>query len=298
MCRTTIQKAAMAAGAQEASWDTRTHLLTLTFDPAATSVARVQDSIAARGYDTRDRKGSGAAYDKLPGCCKYDRSVSPAGNPSGETSEGHESQASTTEVTTPKTSGPSAFAIDQSPAVLAEPVFTSAAEPVFTSADLQANGLTCAMCSNAINKALQALPFIQTVKADIKHSTFHITFRSASDNGTEISADAIRQAVEKAGFSVGKLQLNGDLQGVSVGADKHVKIGSSLYHFVGVGEQVLGPDAKVTVVDKNFLTEKQFRKIASASKMPCVQTGKMESCCKDAGTPEVSAASRVYHVTL
>ena len=40
-------------------------------------------------------------------------------------------------------------------------------------ASLQATGLTCAMCSNAINKALLQVPFVESVKSDIKtrHST-------------------------------------------------------------------------------------------------------------------------------
>ena len=46
----------------------------------------------------------------------------------------------------------------------------------FTKATLQATGLTCAMCSNAINKALVKVPFVESVKADIKNSAFHMVF--------------------------------------------------------------------------------------------------------------------------
>ena len=51
-----------------------------------------------------------------------------------------------------------------------------AANAQFKSAMLQASGLTCAMCTKAINKSLEALPFIQTVKADIKNSAFNIIY--------------------------------------------------------------------------------------------------------------------------
>jgi copper chaperone CopZ len=70
----------------------------------------------------------------------------------------------------------------------------------FTKANLQATGLTCAMCSNAINKALQHLPFVESVKADIKNSSFSIVFRQQAS----VDLDAIKNAVEEAGFlSVG-----------------------------------------------------------------------------------------------
>ena len=57
---------------------------------------------------------------------------------------------------------------------------TLLAEAQFSKANLQATGLTCAMCSNAINKALQKLPFVESVKADIKNSSFSIAFRTGS----------------------------------------------------------------------------------------------------------------------
>ena len=60
-------------------------------------------------------------------------------------------------------------------------VFKSNAQ--FTSANLQAAGLTCAMCSKAINKSLEKLTFIQGVEADIKSSTFNITFRERHKHG-------------------------------------------------------------------------------------------------------------------
>ena len=44
----------------------------------------------------------------------------------------------------------------------------------FSSANLQAAGLTCAMCTKAINKSLEKLSFVQSVEADIKSSSFNI----------------------------------------------------------------------------------------------------------------------------
>lgn len=159
----------------------------------------------------------------------------------------------------------------------------------FTKAELQATGLTCAMCSNAINKALQALPFIQIVKSDIKNSAFHIVFKESS--GMDI--DEIRKAVEDAGFGVGSLKLTGNFDEVKIENDAHVQIGERNFHFLNVSGQVLSGEKTITVVDKDFLTAKQFKKFSTATKMKCLDTGKAGSCCSG-----VAAGTRMYHVTI
>jgi len=161
----------------------------------------------------------------------------------------------------------------------------------FTKAQLQATGLTCAMCSNAINKAVGELPFVADVKSDIKNSSFQISFKENAD----VEIDAIRQAVEDAGFSVGKLQLTGSFDNLEVNNDDHVSIGKTAFHFVGIKDQSLQGEQTLTVVEKNFLTAKQFKKYGQVSKLVCVKTGKAETCCMEDGIP---AQSRVYHVTI
>ena len=161
----------------------------------------------------------------------------------------------------------------------------------FTRASLQATGLTCAMCSNAINKALLQVPFIESVKSDIKNSAFNIVFKQ----GQDVKIDALRKAVEDAGFSVGNLKMTGNFQELKIENDKHIEIGKEIFHFLNVNEQVLNGEQTIMVVDKNFLTAKQFKKFSSASKMSCVQTGKAASCCIKDG---IAADARVYHVTI
>ncbi len=173
--------------------------------------------------------------------------------------------------------------------VIALTAFSSNAQ--FTTANLQATGLTCAMCSNAINKALQKVPFVESVKPDIKNSSFGIVFKKDA----EVDIDALKDAVEDAGFSVGSLKLTGNFNEVKIAADQHVKIGNENFHFLNVKSQVLNGEQAITVVDKNFVTEKQFKKYSSATKMSCIQTGKAASCCVKDGIP---VAARVYHVTI
>ena len=161
----------------------------------------------------------------------------------------------------------------------------------FTKATLQATGLTCAMCSNAINKALQKVPFVESVRSDIKNSAFNLVFKQ----GQDVKIDELREAVEDAGFSVGSLKLTGNFQELKIENDTHVEIGKQVFHFLNVSEQVLNGEQTISVVDKNFVTSRQFKKFSSASKMSCVATGKAGSCCTKEG---IAPDARVYHVTI
>lgn len=73
MCKKKIESAARKAGAGEANWDVDKKMLTVSFNSFSTNAAKIQQGIAAAGYDTRDVKADDKAYGKLPGCCKYDR---------------------------------------------------------------------------------------------------------------------------------------------------------------------------------------------------------------------------------
>ena len=156
---------------------------------------------------------------------------------------------------------------------------------------LQASGLTCAMCSNAINKALQKIPFVATVKSDIKNSSFNIVFKE----NTKVNIDDLKKAVEDAGFSVAKLNVTGTFNNVHVKNDEHVNIDGTTFHFLKVNDQVLTGEKTLIVVDKNFLNSKEFKKYSDATKMSCLQTGKAASCCVKEG---ITANTRIYHVTI
>lgn len=161
----------------------------------------------------------------------------------------------------------------------------------FTSAKLQAAGLTCAMCSNAINKSLQQLPFIESVQSEIKNSTFNITFSSTE----EVNPDEIKRAVEDAGFSVAGLSLLSKFENKQVKKDDHLKIGNAHFHIVSAKDETLSGERQVTIIDRNFVTDKQFKKYNAAIKHSCFQTGKAAACCIKEGVP---TDERVYHIVL
>jgi hypothetical protein len=73
MCKTKIEKAAKEAGASYAVWDVDSKMLTVKYNSQSTNTAKIQQSVAGAGYDTPDFKATDEAYDKLNGCCKYER---------------------------------------------------------------------------------------------------------------------------------------------------------------------------------------------------------------------------------
>lgn len=74
MCKSRIEKAAKTEdGVANASWDSKTRLLTLNYDPSKTNADSVAKKVAAAGYDTDKFKAGDKAYNALPACCRYDR---------------------------------------------------------------------------------------------------------------------------------------------------------------------------------------------------------------------------------
>ena len=161
----------------------------------------------------------------------------------------------------------------------------------FKQASLQAAGLTCAMCTKAINKALEQVPFVQSVKVDIKSSTFLVDFKE----GVPVEFDAVKKAVEDAGFSVAKLKVTGVFNNVDVQNDAHIKIDGKIFHFLKINKQTLQGEQAITLVDKDFVTAKEYKKYSAATAMACVKTGRAQNCCTKDG---VAADSRIYHVTI
>ncbi|HUS86492.1 MAG TPA: heavy-metal-associated domain-containing protein [Bacteroidales bacterium] len=74
MCKTRIEKAAKTVdGVAEASWDTKTKMLALTFSTDKPNAEAVHKAVAKVGHDTELFKAEKEVYDKLPACCKYER---------------------------------------------------------------------------------------------------------------------------------------------------------------------------------------------------------------------------------
>jgi hypothetical protein len=73
MCKNKIEKAALTAGVETASWNEDSKILQVAYKAGKTDALKIQESVAAAGYDTKAVTASAAAYNRLPGCCHYQR---------------------------------------------------------------------------------------------------------------------------------------------------------------------------------------------------------------------------------
>lgn len=118
-------------------------------------------------------------------------------------------------------------------------------------AEIRATGLTCSMCSNAINKQLKALPEVSNVDTDLNTNTFTVTFKE----GNELSPKTLKEKVEKAGFFIGSLVLTA----------KAETINKSPYILVN-DKKNDAAEVQFQVVDKGYVTEKEFKKLSKSYK--------------------------------
>lgn len=74
MCKKRIEGAlSEVKGVEKASWDVKSKVLTVKFDPHVISLKTIKEKIAAAGHDTDETTADDNVYNKLPGCCQYDR---------------------------------------------------------------------------------------------------------------------------------------------------------------------------------------------------------------------------------
>ena len=73
MCKTTIEKAGSKKKLYKTDWNEETKMATITYDSKKSTADEVLKSIALSGYDNVNYLAPDDAYNKLHGCCKYDR---------------------------------------------------------------------------------------------------------------------------------------------------------------------------------------------------------------------------------
>jgi copper chaperone CopZ len=159
------------------------------------------------------------------------------------------------------------------------------------SVSLQASGLTCSMCSKAVKMALEKVSFVEKVQVDIKNQQYNLSFKEKAT----VDFDALSKAVEDAGFSVAKLKVVAHLENVKAEKDAHIRIGEQYFHFLNAKDKPLNGSTTITLVDKSFLSPKEFKKYSTSSKMTCVQTGRASKCCVQDGIKE---DTRIYHAII
>lgn len=157
------------------------------------------------------------------------------------------------------------------------------------SVSIQASGLTCSLCSNAIRKALETVEAVQEVKANIKNSSFDVRFKPAA----YVDFDLLKQKVEDAGFFVAHFEVQFQFEQVPVASDAHIRLNGYLFHVLNTAERTLEGKQHFQLLDKGFVSAKVFKKNASLTRMVCYETGKTAACCTSSQMPE---GERIYHI--
>ena len=74
MCKKRIENAAFSvSGVKSAEWHIDDHLLHLIVNEQKCSALDIKKALAEIGHDTDEVKATDEQYDKLHGCCQYER---------------------------------------------------------------------------------------------------------------------------------------------------------------------------------------------------------------------------------
>ena len=73
MCKKRIESAVDLKGVKKASWDAKTKVLTVNYDPKKITLDKIIEEISLAGHDSEWLKADSAAYEKLHNCCHYER---------------------------------------------------------------------------------------------------------------------------------------------------------------------------------------------------------------------------------
>ncbi len=140
--------------------------------------------------------------------------------------------------------------------------------------NIKVNGLTCAMCSYSTHKSLEKLDFIKDIIPDLETTSFILEFKE----GMFVDFDLIQEKIEDAGFFLGETEIIFE-NNMLISNDEHNLINNNLFHFFSEGNK----ESKVfKLVDKNFITNKEFDELSKKTNHKCYLTGKhSKSCCSN-----------------
>lgn len=136
-------------------------------------------------------------------------------------------------------------------------------------ANLQVNGLTCSMCSQATEKSLKTLDFIGSVTPDLNKNIFVIAFKKDK----KVNLDLLKKKVEDAGFSIGRLEATFNFANAKVDNTGQVMAAGIAYKFLDARNKTLNGPVKATVIDKDFISSSEFKQKAKQYNTSTYATG-------------------------
>ncbi len=127
-------------------------------------------------------------------------------------------------------------------------------------AEIIATGLTCSMCSNAINKQLKTLTEVDSITTDLNTNTFVVYLKK--DN--KLKPRVLKERVEKAGFFIGSLVITIPSYILKSNANNTVSLDGSTYIILNDEMKKPNGDIKVRIYDKGYITQKEYKKLLKA----------------------------------
>jgi copper chaperone CopZ len=123
-------------------------------------------------------------------------------------------------------------------------------------AEIVATGLTCSMCSNAINKQLKSIAEVDSVAIDLNKNLFIVYLK----NDNKLSPNDLKNKVEKAGFFVGSFVAYLNINNVAIADNTQL----DNFVFIDSKAQTVNGIVKVKLLNKGFVTAKDFKKLQKA----------------------------------
>ena len=118
-------------------------------------------------------------------------------------------------------------------------------------AEIKATGLTCSMCSNAINKQLKTINQVINVETDLNTNTFIVT--ASKDNN--LTPNIFKEKVEKAGFFIGSLIIT--VPTIATISNTYINVEN---------ESSNADEVQIKILDKGYVTNKEYKKLLKSLK--------------------------------
>jgi len=154
-------------------------------------------------------------------------------------------------------------------------VGTGLAKAQFTKAELQVNGLNCALCAKTTERSLRALPFISDVKPDLIHNIYVITFKTDK----AVNFDQISNIVHDENFFISSLKATFNFDNIKV-VDNYFSFMGAVFRVMNVDKPLNG-EVSFILVDKGLAPKSVTKKYMS-----------------QAGTDDPAKTGRIYHVAI
>lgn len=127
-------------------------------------------------------------------------------------------------------------------------------------AEVIATGLTCSMCSNAINKQFKTLAEVDSVSTDLNTNTFTVYLKK--DN--TIKPRVLKEKVEKAGFFVGSMVVSVNFDNQKITDNATIKKDDLSFIFIDTKDKTLNGNTQLRILDKGYITQKEYKKMSKS----------------------------------